>query len=369
MEIWILDPCGTWERRAWADGWAQHSQHRIRRLALPPDPRPPDPARGRARALALARRIRRALTGSAAPDPTRQPAGRPHLLLILDGLDVAAFQEATADLLGEVPLWIYWHDSQLGRHRSDPDCAASETAAARVADRLLFNAEGHRRRFLAALRALDPAVASVAAIRSTTLPPGFVPPPSPPWPASPEATGWFLWIFRGDIEALDRLADALEPATAKGIDFRLIALSEDPPRAARRLEHLSQPLRARLLGILHPEDPEVNRWAARSHALLETDPETRSPIWTMAFAARGIPPWASEGSVLAELLPYLPTWRDGNDLAEWIEAEREGSAWSLSRIPARRFAFWLEALQAYAWSAIAARYDASMAGGEAEGVP
>ena len=364
MEIWILDPCGTGERRAWADGWARHSRHRIRRLALPPDPHPPDPARGQARALALARRVRRALTGSAAPDPTRQPAGRPHLLLILDGMDVVAFQEATADLLGEVPLWIYWHDSQLGRHRSDPDRAALEAAAARVADRLLFNAEGHRRRFLGALRALDPAVASVAAIRSTTLPPGFALPPSPPWLAPPEATGWFLWIFRGDIEALDRLAEALEPATAKGIDFRLIALSEDPPQAARALERLPRALRARLLGILRPEDPEASRWAARSHALLETDPETRSPIWTMTFAAQGIPPWAWEGSVLAELLPDLPTWRNGRELREWIEAER-----SWSRIPTRRSPFWLEGLRPYAWPALVARYDASMAGGEAEGVP
>jgi hypothetical protein len=175
--------------------------------------------------------------------------------------------------------------------------------------------------------------------------------------------GWFLWIFRGDPEAIDRLVDAMGPAAAKGIDFRLIALSEDPPQAARALERLPRALRARLLGILRPEDPEASRWAARSHALLETDPETRSPIWTMTFAAQGIPPWAWEGSVLAELLPDLPTWRNGRELREWIEAER-----SWSRIPTRRSPFWLEGLRPYAWPALAARYDASVADGEADGV-
>jgi len=364
MEIWILDPCGTGERRAWADGWARHSRHRIRRLALPPDPLPPDPARGRERALALARRVRRALTGSAAPDPTRLPAGRPHLLLALDGMDVAVFREATVDLLEGIPLWIYWHDSALGRRRlSDPSRAALEASSARAADRLLFNAEGHRQRFLTALQAIDPAAAAMGIACSATLPPGFSFPPSPPQRTAPEATGWFLWIFRGDPEAIDRLVDAMGPAAAKGIDFRLIALSEDPPQAARALERLPRPLKARLLGILHPEDPEVDRWAARSHALLETDPETRSPIWTMTFAAQGIPPWAWEGSVLAELLPDLPTWRNGRELREWIEAER-----SWSRIPTRRSPFWLEGLRPYAWPALAARYDASVADGEANGV-
>ncbi|SNB52625.1 tRNA-queuosine alpha-mannosyltransferase domain-containing protein [Thermoflexus hugenholtzii] len=370
MEIWILDPWGTEERRAWAEGWTRHSRHQIRRLALPADPLPPDPVRGRERALALARRIRRALTGSATPDPTRLPAGRPHLLLALDGMDVAVFREATADLLEGIPVWIYWHDSALGRRRlSDPNRAALEASSARAADRLLFNAEGHRQRFLTALQAIDPAAAAMGAARSATLPPGFSFPTSSPRLTAPEAMGWFLWIFRGDLEALDRLLDAMGLAAAKGIDFRLIALSEDPPRAARALERLPRPLKARLFGILHPEDPEASRWAARSHALLETDPETRSPIWTMTFAARGIPPWVPEGSVLAELLPGLPTWRNGRELAEWIEMERGGAASASSRIPTRGFTFWLEALRPYAWPALAARYDASMAGGEAEGAP
>jgi hypothetical protein len=278
-------------------------------------------------------------------------------------MDVAVFREATVDLLEGIPLWIYWHDSALGRRRlSDPSRAALETSSARAADRLLFNAEGHRQRFLAALQAIDPAAAAMGTARSATLPPGFCFPASSSRLTAPEAMGWFLWIFRGDPEAIDRLVDAMGPA-AKGIDFRLIAPSEDPPQAARALERLPRALRARLLGILHTEDPEVDRWAARSHALLETDPETRSPIWTMTFAAQGIPPWAWEGSVLAELLPDLPTWRNGRELREWIEAER-----SWSRIPTRRSPFWLEGLRPYAWPALAARYDASVADGEADGV-
>jgi hypothetical protein len=173
-------------------------------------------------------------------------------------MDVAVFREATVDLLEGIPLWIYWHDSALGRRRlSDPSRAALEASSARAADRLLFNAEGHRQRFLTALQAIDPAAAAMGIARSATLPPGFSFPPSPPQRTAPEATGWFLWIFRGDPEAIDRLVDAMGPAAAKGIDFRLIALSEDPPQAARALERLPRALRARLLGILRPEDPEV----------------------------------------------------------------------------------------------------------------
>jgi len=356
MKLWILDPRLTAERRRWWEGWARHSRHMILAFTLPDAPGLWAGATARAapaRARQLARRIRRHLTGSAVRDPSRQPAGRPDLILLTDGLDGAALMEEIGDLLAGVPLWIYWHTSALASPEpAAPDEIAIELRTARIVHRCVFHGESQRRQFLSALARYDRELALRTGDRAAVLPPGFEPFP-PPSEAHRLREPLIVWLLRGEPGELPRLIAAVEHPALLPQRFRLLLLSEHPETEAARARRLPPSIRARILGILSPEAPEARRWAAAARAVVEGSARAHSPIHLSRLAFEGPWPLVPAGSPLGEAIPepLRPrcTWEDPEDLAEQLAA--------LLRDPPPDPQAIRRALTAWTWPQLAPRYD------------
>ncbi len=356
MRIWILDPSPTAERWMWIQGWARHSRHSLLAFTLPTIFSRASwlsPAIAQARAEGLARRIRRHLTGSAAPDPSRRPVGQPDLVIITDGMDGMVFREATADLLAGVPLWAYWHMSRMARPGPlPPEAIAVERRTLQAAQRSLFHGEGQRRRVLDALSADDPALAAEIERRGAVLPPGFEPSPPPPAiPTFPEPL--VLWLLRGEPEEIP-LLDALSHPDLQRQPFRVLLLSERPEAEAPRVARLPRGARARILGILSPTHPEARRWIPAARAVVDGSMGLHSSIYLMHLAFQGPWPLAPAGSGFLDGLPpalrALCAYERPEDLAERLTALLQGSH------PTDPQGVHL-ALAARTWSVLAPRYD------------
>ncbi len=356
MRIWVLDPFLTAERRLWIDGWARHSRHSLFAFTLHPPSGPFSSFRldiARNRAERLARRIRRYLTGSAARDPSRQPAGLPDLVIMTDGMDGAVFAEETADLLASIPIWVYWHVSALACPEiSSPEARAVEIHTVRAVRRCLFHGESQRQRFLAALFRYDEGLATAIAKSTAVLPPGFTPFPTPS-EVQPSREPLALWILRGEPEEIPRMIAAMDHRDLGQQSFRLLLLSERPEIEANRVMQLPHTLRARILGILNPEDPKARRWISTARAVVEGSIRLHSPIHLMRIAFEGPWPLLPSGSTLLDQLPEsiraLCAYRDPKDLAERLAAALQGVPGDPQEIR--------QALTAWTWPVLAPRYD------------
>ena len=145
MRILLIAPYLTGSHAAWANGYAQHSQHQIDILSLP----------GRfwkwrmhGGAVTLARKF---LTSEVTPD----------FILVTDMLDLTTFVALTRDKIARIPIAIYFHENQLTYPWSpdDRDIAQQRDkhygfinyTSALAADAVLFNSNYHQDSFLAAL--------------------------------------------------------------------------------------------------------------------------------------------------------------------------------------------------------------------------
>ncbi len=357
MQIWILDPSATAERRLWIEGWARYSRHSIRAFVLPPSwgtRHEFAPLLARERARRLARQIRRHLTGSAARDPTREPAGLPDLVLLTDGLDGPTFIEGIGDLLAGIPLWIYWHFSAMATpETSAPETIAIELCTVRLVARCVFHGEAQHRQFLHTLSRHEPELARQIESHAAVLPPGFE-----PFPASSEASSFreplALWILRGDPEEIPLLIAALEHPALRSRNFQVLLLSERPDLEGARAQRLPPSLRARILGILSPVDPQTPRWARAARAVVEGNPRLHSPIHLARLAFAGPWPLAPAGSGLLEAIPETLrprcAYNGPQDLAERLAAILKHPPPDAAEIRC--------SLTAWTWPLLAPRYDA-----------
>lgn len=364
MRIGLVDPQATAERQAWISGWARRSRHQILPFVLPASgPAPIAPSTFGERAERLARRLRRWLTGSGARNPAREPMGLPDLLLLTDGLDGSVFREALEDVLGDVPLWVYWHRSALAHpDPPPPEIAAVEIRTARSAHALLFYAEGQRRRFLERLRQQASEALPSVETKAHVLPPGFDPerpPAGTPILSRRLPEPLILWIDRGGPEEPDLLAAALTSLGPRPPAFRLLALNENPEAESHRAARWPLAIRERLLGILRPGDPEAAAWASGARLILETARGGPSPIALMTFAAQGPWPLVPSDSGFLDLLP--------EPLRPLCAYEApEALAGHLARVltagPPEDPSVIRHALLPYTWPALAPRYDAMCEG-------
>lgn len=145
MKILLLEPYLTGSHAAWANGYAQHSQHQVDILSLP----------GRfwkwrmhGGAVTLAREF---LASSLRPD----------LILATDMLDLTTFLALTRERTAHIPTAIYFHENQLTYPWSptDRDIARQRDkhygfinyTSALAADAVLFNSPYHLESFMGAL--------------------------------------------------------------------------------------------------------------------------------------------------------------------------------------------------------------------------
>ncbi len=134
--VLLIEPYYGGSHRIWADGVVSHCGHPVDLIT--------HPARWwkwrmRGAAVTLAERC---------ADLTRPPAA----VLMSDMVDVAAFRTFARPYLGDAPVGVYFHETQLGypdspQTTSDVHFAVTNWTSALAADRVYFNSEFHRRSF------------------------------------------------------------------------------------------------------------------------------------------------------------------------------------------------------------------------------
>jgi glycosyltransferase involved in cell wall biosynthesis len=142
MHVLLIAPYFGGSHRAWAEGYARHSAHRVELLTLP------------------ARFWKWRMQGGAATLADRaQPRARaqaPDVLLVTDMLNLPAFLGLTRDVFGAVPVAMYCHENQLTYpvqpgERRDLTYAMINWLSMLAADRVCFNSAYHRDDWFAAL--------------------------------------------------------------------------------------------------------------------------------------------------------------------------------------------------------------------------
>lgn len=135
LTIWLLNPYHTGSHRAWAEGYAAASRHRVRVLAM---------SGGfwqwrmQGGALELAAQAQALAAGGE----------RPHLLLATSMTNLPAFLALTRRTLAGVPAVLYMHENQLTYPpppgvRRDLAFGAIQHLAMLAADRVCFNSGYH----------------------------------------------------------------------------------------------------------------------------------------------------------------------------------------------------------------------------------
>jgi glycosyltransferase involved in cell wall biosynthesis len=141
--IWLLNPYHTGSHRAWAEGYAAHSRHRVRILWM-------DGYfwkwRMQGGALELAEQARSLMAAGERPD----------LLLATSMVNLPAFLALLRRDLGDVPVALYMHENQLTYppppgSRRDLTYGMIQHLSMLAADRVFFNSRYHLESWFAAL--------------------------------------------------------------------------------------------------------------------------------------------------------------------------------------------------------------------------
>lgn len=137
--VLVLEPYGVASHRAWADGYATHSRFEVRSIVLPGER-----WRWRLRlgAVELARQVEGLVSDG----------WRPDVLLVSSMVDVAALLGLGRKELGDVPVVVYFHESQFsfpdpdvrGTFRSaGAEFASTHVASMAAADVVAVNSKFH----------------------------------------------------------------------------------------------------------------------------------------------------------------------------------------------------------------------------------
>ena len=356
LRIALVEPFFGGSHRAFAEGLARHSAHRVDLVTLPPRLWK---WRLRASALPLAERI-------AALRP------RPDLLVISSLADGAQL----LGLLGGAapPAAMYFHENQIGYPRpegkgADLQLGVANLASALAARTALFNSRFHRDDFLGKLPAFlrrlpAPRPAGVLERlrrRSRVLHPGVeLPPPPRARPAGdPPVILWnHRWEFDKKPGRFFRICYQLREA---GAAFRLVLLGDNSQFVPKPFLAARARLGDRILRYGRaPARREYLRWLARSDVVISTAAQENFGMAVVEAVAAGCYPLVPRALAYPEVLPARlhreHLYRDPADLLarllrlrarpERIAAGRENRGRAVAR---------------YAWSREAPRYDRQLA--------
>lgn len=137
LNVWLLNPYHTGSHRAWAEGFAAHSRHRVRVLAMPGQ-------------FWKWRMLGGALELATQAQARLASGERPDLLLATSMTNLPAFLALTRPALAEVPAVLYMHENQLtyplppGTKR-DLAFGTIQHLSMLAADRVCFNSAYHLR--------------------------------------------------------------------------------------------------------------------------------------------------------------------------------------------------------------------------------
>jgi len=259
MEILLLAPYCGGSHRAWAEGYAAHSRHRVTLVSLP------------------ARFWKWRMQGGAVTlaEHVRDLDSRPDLILATDMVNLPAFLALTRDSLADVPAVLYCHENQLtyplppGEKR-DLTYGMINWLSMLAADRVFFNSSYHLEDWFQALPNMLKhfpdcshlhRVEEVRA-KASVLPVGCdlqrldaVP--------EPEASGGpplILWNQRWEYDKNpETFFSALDALVESGIGFRVAIAGRSHRQSAPEFEAAAARLGDRVVHFGHAEAGEYER--------------------------------------------------------------------------------------------------------------
>ncbi len=136
MHILLIEPYYGGSHRVWVDGYVQHTSHEISLLTMPAQFWK---WRMQGGAVTLARLY-------------REHQYSPDMILISDMCDVSTFSALTADLTGNIPVALYFHESQLTYPQNSRQFHGwrygfTNYVSALAADHVYFNSSYHMTAF------------------------------------------------------------------------------------------------------------------------------------------------------------------------------------------------------------------------------
>jgi glycosyltransferase involved in cell wall biosynthesis len=227
MRILLIEPFMGESHKAWAEGYALHSQHDVQVMGLP------------------GRHWKWRMHGAAETFARMYHEAQlaPDLILATDMLDVAGFLALTRDRTATTPIAVYFHENQLAYpwSPSDPDPQLQRDhhygyinyRSALVADRVLWNSAYNQTSFLAGLDKLLRAfpdhqeLGNVDLIRqkSTVLPLGMAFHPTDARRSASTEPPLIIWNHRWEYDkGPDLFFETLMTLADEGIAFRLAVL-------------------------------------------------------------------------------------------------------------------------------------------------
>lgn len=232
LHVVVVDGWLSGSHQAWAEGWAQRSNHRVTVLGM-------HGAHWRWRLQGGAVTLAQQYLAHVAK------AGRPDVVIVAETIDISAFAGLCRHELGGVPLVAWFHENQLtypttGNQRRDPWPAWVNWRSALAADAVVLNSKYHRDDFAEAIPRLmarapdeshDELYLDVIA-KMSVLPVGAdlatLVAAAASAPAKSPASPLILWNHRWDEDKDPRsFIGSLGRLAADGLAFRVALLGED----------------------------------------------------------------------------------------------------------------------------------------------
>lgn len=236
MRLLLVEPYYAGSHRAWADGYVKHSAHDVRLITHP------------------GRWWKWRMRGAAitlAASLASLDGWRPDVVMVSDMIDLAHFKTLARTFIGDAPMVLYFHESQL-TYPDPPGAIADDSYAlinwisAYTADYVFFNSGYHQDVFFESIPAFlrrfpdhrhDQLIAEVRA-RSEVLPVGVdlsrIPERSNR-SGFPRILRNHRWEYDKDPDAF---ADAIERVVDMGIVFELVLAGARSPKTPLALDRI-----------------------------------------------------------------------------------------------------------------------------------
>lgn len=367
LTVDLVEPFFGGSHRAWAEGWARHSGHRVRLHTLPA-------AAWRWRMRGAAATLAPELGRSARED------GPPDLLVVSDMIDLGALVALRRAAHPSVPVVLYLHENQLTYPRRageslDTGLAWITWNNLLVADEIWCNSAFHRDELLTALPAFLAAVPDHShesllervAERMVVLPVGVDLVAGRPRPTDgpPLVLSNQRWHHDKDVDAVVR---ALVALADEGVSFRAAVVGDHRGGLADVIDPLLDRLGDRVIARGHQDratyecllgEADVVVSAARNEffgiAVIEAISAGAVPVLPRAVAYPEVVPAEYHAVVLHERGRLRPALAATLDELEERRGATAGLATSMDR---------------FGWPVVAPRYDAAadrLAGRRASG--